>query len=122
MTDPQFAVVRKLLSELDLEVFRLVHAGHLDWRDKNLPDDIRSRLLILGASISDYVFWVRQRSQPDDIDDTPESQMYWAEEMEAGTGAWGISAREALDRYLSDDMLDRRRYTDHRGLQLEYPE
>lgn len=94
----------------------------MDWQEKNLPDDIRSKLLTLGASISDYVFWVRRRPQEDDLGDAPGDQMYWAEEMEAGTGAWGVTCREALDHYLSDDLLDRRRWVSHEGLDLRYPD
>ena len=123
MTAPQertslLSGVESALAALEAEITKMADAGHLDWEKKQLPDEVRSKLLSLGGSMTDYVFWVRKRPQPDDLD----SQMYWAEEMEAGTGAWGVDARQALEHYLSDDILDRRRYTDHRGLDLEYPE
>jgi hypothetical protein len=119
MSEPQFDAFRARLTELEAEAERLAEAGLVDWQEKNLPEDIRSKLLRLGASIGDYVLWVRERPQPDDI--SPEAQMYWAEEMEAGTGAWGVTAREALDHYFSDDLLDRRRWTDDRGLDFRCP-
>lgn len=102
-----FDYLRVKLAELEAETQRLCDEGHLDWHEKNLPDDVRSKLLTLGGSISDFVFWVRQRPQEDDI--APDAQMYWAEEMEAGTGAWGVTTREALDNYFRDDLLDHRR-------------
>lgn len=113
-----FASLREKLDALESEITKLADEGHLDWETKQLPDDVRSKLLSMGGSMTDYVFWVRKRPQPDDLG----AQMYWAEEMEAGTGAWGVDARQALEHYLSDDILDRRRYTDHRGLDLDYPE
>lgn len=115
-----FDAVRQKLAELESEIVLLGEQGHIDWESKNLPDDVRSKLLTLGASISDHTFWVRRKAQPDDLSDSPESQMYWAQEMEAGTGAWGVTVREALDHYLSDDLLDRR-WTHEGGLDLDYP-
>lgn len=118
-----FSALDRIVVELDAELTRLVEAGHVDWNEKQLPDAIRARLLIAGSSMDDYVFWVRRRAQDGDLSDSPESQMFWAEEMEAGTGAWGVNAREALDHYLSDDLLDRRRWVDHyRGLDTRYPD
>lgn len=121
-SDDPFDVLRTHLGALDRAMTRLVEEELLDWQEKNLPDDIRSTLLTMGASISDYVLWVRKRPQEGDLSDRPDDQMYWAEEMEAGTGAWGVTAREALDHYLSDDLLDRRRWVHHRGLDTTYPD
>jgi hypothetical protein len=90
--------------------------------EEDIPEDLRYELMRLAGSVNDYIFWVRHRAQPDDIDDTPESQMFWAQEIESGTGAWGVNAREALDHYLNEDLTDRRRWSDHRGLDLNYPD
>ena len=119
-----FAPLEEKLASFEAEVSRLVDEGHLTFahREKQLPEAMRQKLLVLGSALHDSVFWVRRRPQKGDLGSEPGDQMFWAEEIESGTGTWGVSAREALDHYFMDDVLDRRRYTDHRGLDLEYPE
>lgn len=105
--DRDFALVRTLVNQLDEAISDLYSAGKLGGalpeKCKDLPDDVRDKLLSMGASMNDFVFWVRQRAQADDIG---ESRMFWAQEVEAGTGAWGVTAREALDRYFRADVLE----------------
>lgn len=120
-TESLFTGVTSILESLDAEIQRLVGEGHLTWADpaKSLPLEIRHKLLVHGCSLNDYVFWVRRRPQKGDLGSEPGDQMYWAEEIESASGTWGVTAREALDHYFADDVLDRRRYSDHRGLDYE---
>src|SRR5215510_8841618 len=69
------------------------------------PEDVRRRLLTLACSVNDYVFWVYKKPQADDMGPDPSHQMYYAEEIETGIGALGVTAREALDNYFKDDLL-----------------
>lgn len=103
-----FDALKSAVAAVERELDALYSSVALDG-ENDIPDDLRSKLLTMGSSINDLTFWVRQRAQEGDLG----SRMYWAEEMEAGTGCWGVSAREALDNYFRDDMLDHR---DHRGL------
>jgi hypothetical protein len=97
----RFLLVREMLTALDLEI-RTVGLT----RDEDLPEDVRYELHRLACSISDYTFWVRHRAQDDDLGDAPGDQMFYAQEIESGTGAWGVTAREALDRYFRNDVLE----------------
>lgn len=74
--------------------------------EEDLPEDVRDELHRLACSIHDYTFWVRRRAQPSDLGSEPADQMYWASEIESGGGAWGVTPREALDRYFRNDVLD----------------
>lgn len=55
----------------------------------NVSPEFRGRCMSLVGSLDDSIYWVRER----------EPGLWYAEEMEAGTGAWGYSEREALTRY-----------------------
>lgn len=99
MTEPNLPLLRKLLDEVEQEIDRLFDEGEINHRDRTLPLDIREKLLRMGASIDDYVFFIRRRAQPTDLGNKPEDQKWYAEEMEAGTGAWGISPRESIQEY-----------------------
>lgn len=91
--------LRDLLAQVEAEIDHLIDEGEINPRDRTLPLDIRDKLLAMGCSINDYVFWVRRRAQPSDLGDKPEDQRWYAEEMESGMGAWGISPREAVVEY-----------------------
>lgn len=96
---PNLPRVRELIEQLEKEIERLVDEGVINHRDRTLPLDIRDKLLAMGSSVEDYVFWIRRRAQPSDLGNKPEDQKWYAEEMEAGTGEWGITPREALNEY-----------------------
>lgn len=87
-------------------VGREVEALKLPIEEEDLPEDVRYELHRLACSFDDYTFWVRRRAQNDDLGTEPSDQMYYALEVETGIGAWGVTAREALDRYWHRDVLD----------------
>ena len=60
-----------------------------------LPSELRWRVMVLGSSVQDMNFWVRRDPAE------PGCQWYIATEIETGTDAHGVSAREALDNYFS---------------------
>lgn len=99
MNAPNLPRLRELLAQVEEEIDRLIDEGEINPRDRTLPLDIREKLLTMGASINDYVFWVRRHPQPTDLGNKPEDQKWFAEEMETLQNAWGISAREALLEY-----------------------
>ena len=99
VTAPNLPKLRQLLAEVEEEIDRLIDEGEIHPRDRTLPLDIREKLLTMGASIDDYVFWVRRKAQPTDLGNKPEDQKWYAEEMETLQGAWGSSPREALHEY-----------------------
>lgn len=106
-SQPEFSRAREALAALSAEVSALYDADVLDL-ETDLPDDVRDELLRLGCSLNDYVFHVYKQRQQDDLSDTRESWMWRALEVESGGGAWGVTVREALDRYFRDDLLDHR--------------
>lgn len=99
MSTPNLPRLRALLAEVEQEIDRLIDEGEVDPRTRTLPLDIREKLLEMGASIDDYVFWVRRKAQPTDLGNKPEDQKWFAEEMESKQNGWGISPREAVHRY-----------------------
>lgn len=107
----EFAGVRNALLALNDEIAALYDNGTLDTQT-DLPMDVRDELLRLGCSMSDYVFHVYKQRQQDDLSDDPKSWMHRAVEIETGVGAWGVTVREALDRYFRDDLLDHRSVPD----------
>lgn len=108
---PEFRGVREALAALRIEVAKLYDADVLDL-ETDLPMDVRDELLRLGCSLNDYVFHVFKRRQKDDLSEDPKTWMYRALEVESGGAAWGVTAREALDRYFRDDLLDHRSVPD----------
>jgi hypothetical protein len=99
MPPPNLPRLRELVEQVEEEIDRLITEGEINHRDRTLPFDIRDKLLRMGCSIEDYVFWVARRAQPSDLGNKPEDQRWYAEEMETGMGAWGISPREAVNEY-----------------------
>jgi hypothetical protein len=61
-----------------------------------LPHDLRWRVLVLGCSVEDMNFWVRH-----DPETPADQEWYVATEIETGCDVYGVSARDALDRYFS---------------------
>lgn len=98
----EFHDLRGAIEAVEYEIADLFGPGRIG-QDDEIPDDLRAKLMTMAGSLRDFTFWVRRKPQEDDIGD---SQMYYAEEMEAGTGAWGVTAREALDNYFRSDVLD----------------
>jgi hypothetical protein len=101
----RFDGVREKLQALTEEV----NALRLPLKD-DLPEDVRYELHRLACSFSDYTFWVRRQAQDDDFGSEPGDQMFYASEIESGGGAWGVTPREALDRYFQADVLDVERH------------
>ena len=104
---PEFRRVREALAALREEIHTLYQNGTFDL-DTHLPLDVRDELLALGSSTSDFTFHIYRKRQQDDLSDDPKTWMYRAIEIESGGGAWGVTAREALDNYFRDDVLDHR--------------
>ena len=102
---PDFRHVRELLAGLRDQVRKLYETDVLDF-DTHLPMDVRDELIRLGCSTIDYLFHVYRQRQNDDLTDDPMSWMYRALEVESGGGAWGVTAREAVDNYFRDDVLE----------------
>lgn len=103
--DDAFKHLAELIEAVEEENERLSRDGILSW-DKDIPLELRDKLLVMGSSTNDYVFWIHRKAQPDDLDDKPENQMYYALEVETGIGAWGVTPREAVDKYWHADLLD----------------
>jgi hypothetical protein len=57
-----------------------------------LPEDLRWRVMVLGASVEDMNFWVRRR-------DEDGARWYVATEIETGVEVGGVSERDALENY-----------------------
>ena len=104
---PEFRRVREALATLRKEIHALYETDVLDL-DTHLPMDVRDELLTLGSSTSDFTFHIYRRRQRDDLSADPKTWMYRALEIESGVGEWGVTAREALDNYFRDDVLDHR--------------
>lgn len=102
---PEMKRVRQALAALSAEITALYENGTLDL-DTHLPMDVRNELLALGCSTSDYVLHIYRSRQKDDLSEDPATWMYRALEVESGGGAWGVTAREAIDNYFRDDLLD----------------
>lgn len=65
------------------------------WPD--VSPEFRGRCMSLVGSLDDSIYWVRER----------EPGLWYAEEMEAGTGAWGYSGQQALTNYWAGKGFDK---------------
>ena len=97
MTNNRFALVARKLNELE----QAIDDTKLEWCE-DLPHEIRAKLHVLASSINDFTLWVYERPYKDDPDD----KGWYALEVETGCGAYGVTAREALNNYFRDDVLD----------------
>lgn len=71
----------------------------------DLPRNLRDRLHVLACSTADFTFWIERRAQPDDLSLEPKDQMWYAQEVETGIGAWGVTPREAVDAYFRSEFM-----------------
>lgn len=62
-----------------------------------LPEELRWRVMVLGSSVEDLNFWVRKS------DEDPGGRWYVCTEIETGTDAGGVDAREAIDNYFKNE-------------------
>ena len=105
---PEFRRTREILADLRAEIHRLYETDVLDL-GTDPPKDVRGELLRLGCSMGDYIFHIYKERQKDDLSDHPKTWMYRALEVESGGAAWGVTAREAVDNYFREDVLDQTR-------------
>jgi hypothetical protein len=95
------SIERVLTREQEAAQARVDHADERDSQGyrimafPGLPSALRWRVMVLGSSVEDMNFWVRH--DPDE----PDVKWFIATEIETGTHAHGVSAREALDNYFS---------------------
>lgn len=62
-----------------------------------LPEDLRWRVMVLGASVEDCNFWVRREDQDG-------GQWHLVTEIETGVTVGGVTEREALDNYFKGEF------------------
>lgn len=91
--------VRRLLDAIEVVEKREVEGFNEPGAFAGWPEDVRWRLLVLAASVEDYLLHIKRADQDG-------GEWYELVEVESTSGAGGVTPREACENYFRADVLD----------------